>query len=198
MIVCDNPRFVFIHTPRTGGIAFYDAVRRRLPQARVIEGPTGYDTHMPARAAREQYPDHPQITVMRSPWQIVASLYRMFRAWCDKGIAPCVNDEEKSWIYALGGQDFGGFVRQAVAESRPIPNGGFSVEFTEPGTRVFQYHDRPYERIAAVLGIRLGMLRLNGFLPDLPIPWTPALIELVGRQCRWDVERFGYLPPMCP
>lgn len=195
MIVCHDPRFVFLHVPRTGGTSFYAAVSAALPHAVILNGPTQLDTHRCAAEARRLWPDHQQIAVMRNPWTLTASIWRMCRQCAECATVNNVTPDDAGRVLAYGSLAFPDFVRRVIADGFFVPRGGFSTVYTDAGTRVFLYEADPYRRIGEMLGVKLNLPWLNHCDGEEGAIWDDDTLRLVGDRCRWDVERFGYRPP---
>lgn len=193
MIVCDEPRFVFVHAPRTGGHSFYEAVSKVLPHATIVTGPTEYDLHVSAADARARFPNHQQIVVIRNPWDVVGSLWRLSTYFATLPEIENTSAENVGRFLIYGSIPFRDFVRQAAADSVFIPAGGFSTYYSDAETRVFLYEDDPYRRIGEFLHVSLDMPWVNHY--DGDVVWDAESVRIVGEQCHVDVERFGYRPP---
>lgn len=193
MIVCDEPCFVFVHAPRTGGHAFYEAASKALPHAAIVTGPTEHELHMSAAGARAMFPNHQQIVVIRNPWDVVGSLWRLCRYLAMLPAIENTTPENVGRFLVYGSIPFRDFVKQAVADAVFIPAGGFSTYYSDAETRVFLYGDDPYRKIGEFLHVTLDMPWVNHY--DGDVVWDDESLRIVGDQCRWDVERFGYRPP---
>ena len=82
MIICDDPRTVVLHVPRTGGTAIRLAVQRHRPDVRVLINEP--EIHAGIEDARKWFGERQYIVIMRSPWEIMASIYSLFRHFADR------------------------------------------------------------------------------------------------------------------
>ena len=189
---CLDPPFVFLHVPRTGGIAFYRALREQMPRAVVLDAHGG-ETHMSFREAQNRWPMLPKICVMRSPWEIYASCYRLHQHYATLDLMPPQLAGDERLFRMVGRLTFRDWVNTMIATGHLNPPGGFSVRYCGSRVLVLQYDRRPYQRLAEMLGVRLVLPRVNGGWKHPR--WTRELIDQVGRYCWMDIERFGYEPP---
>ena len=192
MVVCDDPAFVFLHVPRTGGIAFCFAVKKALPHAKVLWR-NGAETHMPWWEARQRWPSRPMYCVMRSPWEIFASCYRLHQWFATLDPMPPQLVVAEKLFRRLGRMRWQDWVQEMVRTEHLCPRGGFSVRYAGTEVTVLQYHEDPYGELSRLLGVKFDLQRMNshGTHPK----WSYNLVELVRLHCWVDVQRFGYESP---
>ena len=192
MIVIPERHACFIHIPRTGGMALQTAIQRTFPLAQ--RHTRGWE-HVAAHAVRRMLPssDYRVFIVIRNPWSIFTSHW----GWLQrvKTIPDFdVSEDIAHGIAIEGAMSFVESVQLCVGEDILATDGGFAARYCDTETIVFRYECDPWPTIAALLDCELQMERENESLCEPP-RWDQASIELVGRYCRGDVERFGYVAP---
>lgn len=206
MILSD--RFVFVHIPRTGGISISTA----LGTARNAQVNLTTLRHNYARFIRDREPYWNRLfrfSVIRSPWEIVASWWRLLKRELDFHYRrPNFDLREGPWISYLRrfskDQDFGRYIERDILTGLiGIAQGGFwrtwccGARGEDLGVRAVRFANLTAEwpEIAERCGRPgLALPHLNGTLRET-VPWTAALIAAVGQYCADDVRRFGFQPP---
>jgi len=193
MIVCDKPRFAVLHVPRTGGTALGEAINRALPAAQVLDS-SPLVMHQGIERARKTYGDDLRyFCIMRSPWEIMASLFSQFTEIrrTNPSATPGFFDFR---LPAAAELPFYRWIYHANQRHAYRPFGGYSVKFVDDDVTVLQYADRPFAKLAKDLGIRLTKVqRLNGGWAHPE--WTKETVEMVAEHDHIDIERYGYKPP---
>ncbi len=96
MLICDNPRFLFVHIQKTGGTSLATALRSTNPEAQLFQG-----THDHARWARQrlqnQYDSYFKFAFVRNPWDRLVSWYAMIMQASQKPVA----ELNRFWQYVL-------------------------------------------------------------------------------------------------
>lgn len=198
MIVFHYQWMVYLHAPRTGGTALSRLVQQGgVAGAHWVGGPYPLE-HMTVDVARALFPEHPFLCVVRNPWEVVRSYYG-FSADCHQhpeyisAWASRADYELVASRYQLG---FTEYVQRLVAENWLDcgPERGYSRKYADERTTILRYEERPYERMAEILGVPLRLTREN-VSPALDVTWDARSVELVREYFAADVERFGYQPP---
>jgi len=192
MIVFEYPRIIWLHVSRTGGTALYRALETQQVCGCQVFNATAAETHMGWREAARRWPNYRQIAVMRSPWEVVASCYGLFCDWQRLTDVPPQLATDWQVYGEIAGKPFVDAVGDIC--SLIAPPGGLSVHYCGPDTEVWQYTDRPYDRLSELLGVPIAMPRVNGGWPHPT--YDVAGIDTVARHCYGDIARFGYVPPI--
>jgi|GEM_PF-3524243 len=207
-----SPRFVFIHIPRTGGISITSALAASAPQSCVhIENHRhDYAWIIRHRLGTECWNRKFVFSMIRSPWEIIASSYRLAK----RDVAAMKVDQhfaamDNTWTRYLRtfevDMDFGTYVKRDILSGiTGVAQGGFwrtwccdAIDGADLGVTAYLY-DRleiDWPIIAARCGVPDAHLpRLNTTDPE-PAPWTDELVAKVGDLCKDDILRFHFSPP---
>jgi hypothetical protein len=209
-----SDRFLFIHIPRTGGISVTTALSQACHGAIVdtAAGRHAFGFSIKQQIGNAAWRRLFRFTLIRSPWEIVASCYRLAQrdAQCmtDDGWLDVTPDWTQSWVDCVrrfrADPSFEGYVHREVLSGRlGVAIGGFwrawccALNGSDLGV-VPYYNERLNEswpEIADRCGCPgLELPRLNATEPAT-VPWTFELVSRVAALCHQDVETFGFSPP---
>lgn len=193
MVVCDDPPFVFLHVPRTGGSSAALAIKKAFPQA-IIYNQTSALTHMGAVEAADNYGcDRVYLTIMRSPWELTASLYSLFAHWAAAPKQPnWWGGDEPHAAAQLSKLSFAEFVQRTTELQLYRPPGGWSVKYCPQYVHVFQFGHKPYDGIGQLLGKSLNPPNYNGGWGHPK--YDEQSVNTIASYDKCDIERFGYAP----
>lgn len=210
MFWLDDPRTVFVHIPRTAGIAITRHVgRRRAGESAVIADswfPPGLRRHARATHLATFIPDWNEsfrFAVARNPWRLAESDYRYWRARRDEiptSRETAETDPRQNIAHEI--------VRACLPFSPWIlsryqflpPGGGFWSHFclgdndADLGVRSYLFEELPTWWPALCQQLRLPdePLQSANQAPDAPIQWTDAAIAFFGERVIGDCHRFDY------
>ncbi len=187
---------IFVHIPKTAGTSVLAA----------LGAPAVFDTHAPARAYRDSYPDlfarAYKFAFVRNPWDRFASSFHFMKQGTDWPM-------QQEWARAhIGGRSFRDFTRalrsplfraKVLAERFFWPqifwlsDGGSGLLVDE----IFRFE--ALDAAIPAIGARLGIpdqpstphLR-KVEKPDFRQLYDAEMVALVGRLYRRDIEAFGY------
>jgi hypothetical protein len=187
MIYSTHHRFAFVHIPRTGGLSLTRELAWRFIDDCVVD--TTWDRHPTAADMRRRigpaWRGMFKFSIMRSPWEIIESFYRLcLRDSATTGMPP----RWASQCARAAGGTFEEFVHREFL-SGAIHRGGFWKTWGASEVEVFQYPGG--QAILDRLGIGRQLTVLNS-APDCPAEWTPRTIDAVRMLCCEDFRRFGY------
>jgi len=190
MVIIPERKAIFLHLPRTSGFALTLALLRTFPTS-VCDWIRMHRTY---DCMARQFPGWRFFTIMRSPWDILASHY----GWCSMVVSHRITPlvEQTSW-YCIK------VVSRGFEESLPyiFKDGtlcrkpGFYHTYCHPSVKVFQYGQDTHQRIAEWLDIELPSLRFNASAMGKGV-WTQRAIDSVAVHCLDDILRFGYNAPI--
>lgn len=209
MVVSDTHRFLFFHTPKTGGKSLTRALKRHATPDNWSETVTKHDTPPTFRAANLERMEQRGLSgpgldgfaaegwfrfaFVRNPWDRMLSLYSFLKA------RPADRLPEARML-----ADFSEFVRRAEQGEGWItglhsmrPQADFTTD--ERGRPAldhigrFETFDEDIARIGERLGLRIRTPHLNrsehaGYREV----YDPASRDAVGRLFADDIERFDY------
>jgi len=213
MIVSRRHGYIFVHIPKTGGTALALALEARAAADDILIGDTPKARRRRHRltgvvtagrlwkhsrladieglVARAELPRFRVFTIVRNPWERLASLYHWLR----------VQSFEHPQVRLARGLDFAGFLAAPeVAEAfRASPSAAYVTDGA--GTEhcaLWLRHERLAEdlpRLEALIGLRLPALaRVNA--SDRPADWrrlySDASAARVAEICAEDIARFGW------
>lgn len=196
--------FCFIHIPRTGGTSLTEGLATN--HAAVVDVHEG--KHRTAFVARtmlgEAWERAYRFSLIRSPWDIIASDYRhcMREAWSiTAALRMTWTPEWHSRLLRIRAYDgFADFVLgEWLCDGSPIvAAGGFWDAFCGTGDVTpirFEALRDQWPTIAAKCGCPCAELpHVNGTWAG--IEWPAWLAESVGAVCAGDVAIFGFEPPV--
>lgn len=194
MIYLSSSDLAIIHIPRTGGTALRDSLRYRSDAILYCSSPS--DEHMTAQNASRLHPGCRTLSVMRSPWQIVASHWR----FCQLLARTPQREQWAKSMAMFAALPFAVFVARLVETDWLNVGhcGGFGAWYCDRHTEIVQYSRDVNERVLSRLGVARRCERVNT-TQSVPGPrWDAASIDRVGRYCRGDLERFSYRAPVIP
>jgi hypothetical protein len=208
-----SDKVCYVHIPRCAGMSITTALATAIPDAQVDTEQNRHDyaKYIRSRLNPSCWERTFRFAVIRSPWEIVASMWRLAK----RDVAAMATDpvfaaQQTGWTeylrqFALD-QDFDHYVeRDVLGGVTGVAMGGFWRTWCcgrygkDLGVTPYRYarlrDDWPV--IAAKCGCRdLELPHLNGTSPE-PAPWTRTLVQQVGHYCWEDIQRFGYQPPEC-
>ena len=222
MVYCENS-FAFVHVPRTGGMSISETIaaessRFALLYMNVGRYPPAANRHATASQLRTWITDWEEIyrfSVMRNPFEIIDSSWRMFCDWLryleersaqDKITASQASDMAKLQRYRVG-RDFDFFVRRHFRYLKSS-EGFYRYWLCDENRRalvseVFQLADLPtlWPEIWRKLnpdsmGPTPALRHVNHFEHAPPAVWTADLRRHVELHfIADDIARFGYTFP---
>ncbi len=206
MIYDLHHRYVFIHIPRTAGVAITRALASVSSHC-FVDLTSG--RHMKAVSLQQRlsdlWPELRRWAIARSPWDIVLSDYRLTLRDLQAGalrsrLAPGWRGRLERMRDEPG---FEAFVHREICDPRysRIRGGYWRTWCTDGGRNLgvepIRYDAlKDWDAVTASLGLPACELPQVNQTPDVEMPvWTPEAIEAVGQVCGDDVERFGWQRP---
>ena len=197
MVILHDSRLLFIHIPRTSGVAVRDAMLQARNDAQSFHAwytdrEMAGDVHITARDALTLFPGYRTFAIIRNPWHCTESIWRWRML---VGLRPDLHlhhhgvrfvDHCKQivqWSYDEYVSDF----------FEEFPD-GYYRHWCDDDTMCFRYEDRPYHAIGELIQCRLNVRQQNASIVPPP-KWTQSAIDIVARHCVNDVETFGYAKP---
>jgi hypothetical protein len=201
-------QFAYLHIPRTGGTSMSYALTTAFRNANILinraHWPHALRKHTTARELAEVMPDWPSLykfAVMRSPWEIVASTWRLH--WRDiRAGKSAFNDAAYlARLERVKAQTFAQFVQEEYGPWLH-PGGGFwrhfclSLAGEDLGVECYRYEDLTprWLELCGKLGCVMELPRLNAGVRDR-VEWDAETIAFIADRCTDDIERFGFQPP---
>lgn len=215
MIVSPN-RFVFIHIPRTGGMAISNTVASvlsEIPDTSILLSGDGDIASAPWRHSRAcevagtipTWRDIRRFSVIRNPWDIVLSSWNLLRR-----DSHSLNESKHLTTDSV--QVYCDFIRDSLSMSFDewIPwhfeylreAGGFwnywclGAQGEDLGVRHvrFEQLNESWPNLCELMGIPPVALRHDNRSASC-VDWSPRAIREVAELCRGDIERFDW---QCP
>ncbi len=203
MIYDLHHRYLFIHIPRTAGVAITRALASVSSHC-VVDLTAA--RHMTAAALKQRLADRwaqfRPWAVARPPWDIVLSDYRLTLRDLQVGalqarLAPGWRGRLERMRDEPG---FEAFVHREICDPRysRIRGGYWRTWCTDAGrdlgVRAIRYEElADWPAVTARLALPACELPRVNQTPEVEMPvWTADAIEAVGRACGDDVERFGW------
>lgn len=205
----DPSPFVFVHIPRTSGVALCASLGGQTGVK--VSAPA--DRHMRAAVAplvigEDVWAMAKKFSIVRNPWDIVASDYRLTAS--QAGIGSATQNMTAGWDARVArlqaDRSFERFVAEEyLGQFSGIVPGGFwrtwctDEDGVEMGIRPIAFEQladpATWTELLDWLGLQAcPRLRINRS-PAIPAEWTAELIRRVGELCCEDVARFGFSPP---
>lgn len=214
MIYDLTKKFLFIHIPRTGGMAITHSLAERCPDA-VVD--TFERRHWYAARVFEEIPELRRqwdflyrFAVMRNPWEIIASDYNLTQRDTERltpaSAAYIPHKWHKRLLRSQEDPSFEGFVqREHLGDFRPTHYAkGFwrtwcySYENTDMGLHVIQYENLAQEwpNVCKRIGIEpYDLPMLNNVPHTSNVSYSQELQEKLKPILAEDVHMFGYRLP---
>ena len=195
MIYLIDHDMAILHVPRTGGTS----LRLSLEGSRgvVIHCGTAPEEHMTAAQARDLHPGCRTLAVVRSPWEIFASMWKMGRLLAARESITDWIERLMSW---MGCVSFSAFVRHAVRvdQFNVAAVGGFAALFCDHDTEILRYHSHINDEIVQRFDLYRCSRdhRINHTRRVPPPAWAPDTVNAVWEYCRNDIALCGWLPPV--
>lgn len=173
MIVCDNPKFVFVHIPRTGGTSIANWLMQtfRMKLHQIHQQHSGLESLSDQEL--DKYSSYWKFTVVRHPVDRLVSWHRHSRS--NKGII--------EYYQSLPDTQF--FLNQV--DYFTLPNGSFSVD------EIFQFENlvKDMKRLSQKLSLHSsGIQHINVGKSGLMINAEEE--AFLRRVCERDLECLGY------
>lgn len=187
---------LFIHIPRTSGVAITQAVMHNYRALRdeaplIVAGSSigGITRHATGYALKVLVSDFhciEKVAVIRNPWRMCESTYRYFKLYPD--------------VYKWAHMEFGEFVLQHY---QFLNCGGFWKHWChdwenglEYGVRPFRFEDLDdptiWGELCRILQIPDAKREQFNAGEDIPVEWNDASVDFIRRVCEFDFLRFGY------
>jgi chondroitin 4-sulfotransferase 11 len=215
LISHEEPKFIFIHIQKTGGVSISNLLRRYSPTTTPGRGLR----HISARRALKQVEnpdDYFKFAFVRNPWDRLVSWYTMIDE-ARKGVADGTAEpmtrrlikKNNLFKYVLRcGPTFDEFVINCT-EKQWMGNGYYSFTFnqlrylTDKNGEVLVDFIGRFENFAQDISHVFDMLGLEASQLEIPHEnrsahshysemYTPETREIVRKRFRRDVEFFGY------
>lgn len=202
------PEAIFIHIPRTGGISITSALAASSlhPYVNVDDHRHDYARTIRFRLGTESWNRKFVFSVIRSPWEIVASWYRLAkRDLAAMKTNPDFAALDNAWTRYLrvfeADMDFGAYVKRDILGGIiGVAPGGFwrtwccAVDGADLGVQPYRFEtlQARWREIAVKCGCPAAQLPHANGTKQEPAPWTPELVAAVGELCQEDVARFGF------
>ena len=215
LISHEEPKFIFIHIQKTGGVSISNLLRRYSPTTTPGRGLR----HISARRALKQVEnpdDYFKFAFVRNPWDRLVSWYTMIDE-ARKGVADGTAEpmtrrlikKNNLFKYVLRcGPTFDEFVINCT-EKQWMGNGYYSFTFnqlrylTDKNGEVLVNYIGRFENLAQDISHVFDKLGLEASQLELPHEnrsahshysemYTPETREIVRKRFRRDIEFFGY------
>jgi hypothetical protein len=215
LISHEEPKFIFIHIQKTGGVSISNLLRRYSPTTTPGRGLR----HISARRALKQVEnpdDYFKFAFVRNPWDRLVSWYTMIDE-ARKGVADGTAEpmtrrlikKNNLFKYVLRcGPTFDEFVKNCT-EKQWMGNGYYSFTFnqlrylTDKNGEVLVDFIGRFENLAQDISHVFDKLGLEASQLEIPHEnrsahshysemYTPETREIVRKRFRRDVEFFGY------
>jgi chondroitin 4-sulfotransferase 11 len=215
LISHEEPKFIFIHIQKTGGVSISNLLRRYSPTTTPGRGLR----HISARRALKQVEnpdDYFKFAFVRNPWDRLVSWYTMIDE-ARKGVADGTAEpmtrrlikKNNLFKYVLRcGPTFDEFVINCT-EKQWMGNGYYSFTFnqlrylTDKNGEVLVDFIGRFENLAQDISHVFDMLGLEASQLEIPHEnrsahshysemYTPETREIVRKRFRRDIEFFGY------
>jgi chondroitin 4-sulfotransferase 11 len=215
LISHEEPKFIFIHIQKTGGVSISNLLRRYSPTTTPGRGLR----HISARRALKQVEnpdDYFKFAFVRNPWDRLVSWYTMIDE-ARKGVADGTAEpmtrrlikKNNLFKYVLRcGPTFDEFVINCT-EKQWMGNGYYSFTFnqlrylTDKNGEVLVDYIGRFENLAQDISHVFDMLGLEASQLEIPHEnrsahshysemYTPETREIVRKRFRRDIEFFGY------
>jgi hypothetical protein len=215
LISHEEPKFIFIHIQKTGGVSISNLLRRYSPTTTPGRGLR----HISARRALKQVEnpdDYFKFAFVRNPWDRLVSWYTMIDE-ARKGVADGTAEpmtrrlikKNNLFKYVLRcGPTFDEFVKNCT-EKQWMGNGYYSFTFnqlrylTDKNGEVLVDFIGRFENLAQDISHVFDKLGLEASQLELPHEnrsahshysemYTPETREIVRKRFRRDIEFFGY------
>jgi hypothetical protein len=215
LISHEEPKFIFIHIQKTGGVSISNLLRRYSPTTTPGRGLR----HISARRALKQVEnpdDYFKFAFVRNPWDRLVSWYTMIDE-ARKGVADGTAEpmtrrlikKNNLFKYVLRcGPTFDEFVKNCT-EKQWMGNGYYSFTFnqlrylTDKNGEVLVDYIGRFENLAQDISHVFDMLGLEASQLEIPHEnrsahshysemYTPETREIVRKRFRRDIEFFGY------
>jgi hypothetical protein len=215
LISHEEPKFIFIHIQKTGGVSISNLLRRYSPTTTPGRGLR----HISARRALKQVEnpdDYFKFAFVRNPWDRLVSWYTMIDE-ARKGVADGTAEpmtrrlikKNNLFKYVLRcGPTFDEFVKNCT-EKQWMGNGYYSFTFnqlrylTDKNGEVLVDYIGRFENLAQDISHVFDKLGLEASQLEIPHEnrsahshysemYTPETREIVRKRFRRDIEFFGY------
>ena len=215
LISYEEPKFIFIHIQKTGGVSISNLLRQYIPTTTPGRGLR----HISARRALKQVEnpdDYFKFAFVRNPWDRLVSWYTMIDE-ARKGVADGTAEpmtrrlikKNNLFKYVLRcGPTFDEFVKNCT-EKQWMGNGYYSFTFnqlrylTDKNGEVLVNYIGRFENLAQDISHVFDKLGLEASQLELPHEnrsahshysemYTPETREIVRKRFRRDIEFFGY------
>jgi hypothetical protein len=215
LISHEEPKFIFIHIQKTGGVSISNLLRQYIPTTTPGRGLR----HISARRALKQVEnsdDYFKFAFVRNPWDRLVSWYTMIDE-ARKGVADGTAEpmtrrlikKNNLFKYVLRcGPTFDEFVKNCT-EKQWMGNGYYSFTFnqlrylTDKNGEVLVDFIGRFENLAQDISHVFDMLGLEASQLEIPHEnrsahshysemYTPETREIVRKRFRRDIEFFGY------
>ena len=215
LISHEEPKFIFIHIQKTGGVSISNLLRRYSPTTTPGRGLR----HISARRALKQVEnpdDYFKFAFVRNPWDRLVSWYTMIDE-ARKGVADGTAEpmtrrlikKNNLFKYVLRcGPTFDEFVKNCT-EKQWMGNGYYSFTFnqlrylTDKNGEVLVNYIGRFENLAQDISHVFDKLGLEASQLEIPHEnrsahshysemYTPETREIVRKRFRRDIEFFGY------
>jgi hypothetical protein len=215
LISHEEPKFIFIHIQKTGGVSISNLLRRYSPTTTPGRGLR----HISARRALKQVEnpdDYFKFAFVRNPWDRLVSWYTMIDE-ARKGVADGTAEpmtrrlikKNNLFKYVLRcGPTFDEFVKNCT-EKQWMGNGYYSFTFnqlrylTDKNGEVLVDFIGRFENLAQDISHVFDKLGLEASQLEIPHEnrsahshysemYTPETREIVRKRFRRDIEFFGY------
>jgi hypothetical protein len=215
LISHEEPKFIFIHIQKTGGVSISNLLRQYIPTTTPGRGLR----HISARRALKQVEnpdDYFKFAFVRNPWDRLVSWYTMIDE-ARKGVADGTAEpmtrrlikKNNLFKYVLRcGPTFDEFVINCT-EKQWMGNGYYSFTFnqlrylTDKNGEVLVDFIGRFENLAQDISHVFDMLGLEASQLEIPHEnrsahshysemYTPETREIVRKRFRRDIEFFGY------
>lgn len=186
MVILPDYRAIFIHIPRTSGVAISNALVESITTT--IYEKRAMHTR---RCELDQFAGWHFFSVMRNPWELFASHFGWVEivATNPKPLAGPVGAYCRE-MYPKGAEYT---IRECMAKEYPCEFGGWWETYGGDDVEAIRYEEQPYVRISEIVDVPLDIKRENmsKALPRL----SAKLIDEIAQFCYADVTRFRYSPP---